>query len=71
MKKWEEKGCPVCRQTWLSGGGLPEVAVSVERHSILRRCQACGTFWEEFERYPDVVSKEEAERIYNIGLSAE
>jgi hypothetical protein len=71
MLQWEEKGCDVCRQTWQRGGLLPEIAVNVEQHSILRRCGACGIYWEEFERFADVVSREDAERIYKIILPRE
>jgi hypothetical protein len=71
MRRWEGKGCDSCRQRLLSGGSLPEVAVNVDQHSILRKCDACGTYWEEFERFADVVSREDAERIYGIVLPGE
>jgi hypothetical protein len=61
---WKQKGCPVCRGLWESGRQPPELAVSLELHARLHRCESCGTFWEQFERYADVTTESEARRLY-------
>jgi hypothetical protein len=38
--------------------------VSHELHSRLHRCGTCGTFWEQHERYADVIPEIEARRLY-------
>ena len=62
--EWSSKGCEVCRGLWESGRRPPELAVNHRLHSRLHRCDACGTFWEQFERNADVISESEARRIY-------
>ncbi len=44
-------GCPVCRYFWAQGGRPPQLGVSHALHASLFRCTACGTYWEEFDRY--------------------
>lgn len=62
--KWEEKGCDICRKLWESGSNPPEIAVNYELHSRLHRCNECGTYWEQYERYADVVDANEARLNY-------
>lgn len=66
MKEFNEKGCEVCRQRWLSGDFPREVAISLERHAHLHLCDECGTFWEQFERFPDVIKIEDVRKYYEI-----
>ena len=68
-KQWESKGCEVCRQSWLDGSAaslMPELADNKEKHSILRRCPECNTYWEEFERFADTISCEEVAAEYDL-----
>lgn len=64
MSTWNDKGCEVCRRMWEKGQRLLELGVSVERHATLYRCEECGTYWEEMERFADVLSEEEVKRSY-------
>jgi hypothetical protein len=61
---WKEKGCVVCRKLWESGSCPPEIAINYVLHSRLHRCCECGTYWEQFERYADVIDKNEAQLNY-------
>ncbi|MNC77749.1 hypothetical protein D3C75_1297910 [compost metagenome] len=62
--EWEEKGCDVCRKQWESGKRPPELAVSDVLHSRLHRCSSCGEFWEQLERYADVICEQQARELY-------
>lgn len=61
----------ICRRQWEEGSPPPELAVSQERRATLYRCDVCGTFWEQFERYADVVSSEDARRYYQEAFMKE
>jgi hypothetical protein len=54
----------------LSGQRPREIAVSVELHSRLHCCDACGAYWEQSERYADVVDEVEARKLYPEAFSA-
>jgi hypothetical protein len=62
VKPWNEQGCPVCRAEWLSGSrlSLQHLGTNNELHAHLYLCKACGTHWEELERYAHQVSATEA-----------
>ncbi|RZU64134.1 hypothetical protein EV379_0428 [Microterricola gilva] len=60
MKTWEEQGCEVCRQQWMSGDRPQYLATNIERHTTLFRCVVCGSYWEDRERYAVEVTKSEA-----------
>jgi hypothetical protein len=62
--EWQHKGCKVCRGLWESGERPTELAVNYPLHSRLHRCDTCGTFWEQHERYADVITENEARRLY-------
>ncbi len=62
--KWKEKGCDVCRKLWESGKRPPELAVSFELHSRLHRCSSCGSYWEQLERYADIIDEGEAKKLF-------
>jgi hypothetical protein len=64
VTEWKKKGCDVCRNLWETGKRPPELAVSDVLHSRIHRCSSCGAFWEQLERYADVISEEEARRLY-------
>lgn len=64
MSDWNDKGCEICRQIWLQGDQLPKLAECYERHSFLHQCTECGSYWEQFERFVDTISEEDARRIY-------
>jgi hypothetical protein len=56
ISTWQTKGCAVCRDLWESGGRPTQLSISLELHTRLYRCAACLSYWEENERYADVVS---------------
>jgi hypothetical protein len=64
-KSWNEQGCAVCREEWLSGSktSLLLLGTSNEHHAHLHTCQACGSYWEELERYAHQVSASEASKL--------
>jgi hypothetical protein len=64
MDAWEMKGCDACRTRWLQGNHPPKLGVNHEKHSFLHRCEQCGTYWEQFERYVDVISQDAARVEY-------
>jgi hypothetical protein len=68
---WEAKGCTVCRHLWESGKHPPELVVSCVLHSRLHRCEACGTLWEQLERYADVIDEAEAKQLYPEAVPSE
>lgn len=43
---------------------MSELGVNVDRHAALYRCEKCGTYWEEFERFADTISENEVRRFY-------
>lgn len=55
MTAWKDKGCTVCRQTWISGERPEYIVENIELHTRLYRCATCNTYWEENERYADVI----------------
>jgi len=57
---FDEQGCPVCREQWLTGSRPAFLALSIELHTRLFRCEVCGSYWEELERYAVQVSPSEA-----------
>lgn len=61
---WKSKGCEVCRSLWESGRHPRELAVSYALHSRLHHCDVCGTYWEQLERYADVIDEGEARKLY-------
>jgi hypothetical protein len=62
--QWQKKGCPVCRALWESGQHPPELAMSIVLHSRLHRCSSCAAFWEQSERYADIISEQQARALY-------
>ena len=64
MDAWEAKGCYQCRAGWLQGKHPSKLGVNNDKHSFLHRCDDCGTYWEQFERYVDVISEQTARVEY-------
>jgi len=56
---WFKQGCEICRQGVLSGSSSSPalVGTSIANHAHLRRCHACGSWWEENEREAHVISE--------------
>lgn len=69
MGTWDSKGCEVCRSQWMRGNHPPPIGVNQEKHSFLHRCENCGTYWEQFERYVDVIPEELAHTEYGGAFS--
>lgn len=66
MKTWESKGCETCRNRWLTGAPPPTLAVNVDLHSMLHHCEVCGAYWEQFDRYADVIAADRIKEIYGV-----
>lgn len=64
VTNWNEKGCLVCRRKWEAGDQPERLGISVARNAYLHRCEECGAYWEQYERYADVISYEDALRYY-------
>jgi hypothetical protein len=64
MTQWELKGCAVCRRAWETGQPPPEISVSRPTHTSLHKCEVCGSYWEQYERYADIILEDEARRRY-------
>lgn len=64
MLPWQKNGCAVCRHKWEIGAPPPEIGVNIKMHSSLHRCDACGTYWEQTERYAAPISRSKARKIY-------
>ena len=64
MTEWKDKGCKVCREWW-SIGSLPKsISQNSERRSVLYLCEDCGSYWEEFERYADIIDGKDISMYY-------
>lgn len=61
---WSEKGCAVCRAQWERGDPPPMLATDIANHTHLHRCVACGTYWEQHERYADSIDAALARKRY-------
>jgi hypothetical protein len=66
VKPWEQQGCEYCRELWLNGQQPPKLGVNVDRHGFLHRCEKCGAFWEQNERFATEISAEEARANYDF-----
>ncbi len=62
--KWEDKGCSLCRKLWESGKRPSELAINYDLHSRLHKCFACGAYWEQLERYANVINESDARKIF-------
>ena len=57
------RGCDVCRDGW-DAGRTPERISPVPTPYLLYRCAVCRTYWVETERLAQVVSRDEAHRLF-------
>lgn len=64
MGHWEDKGCAFCRRLWETGIQPSRLGISLTRNTYLHRCNVCRTYWEQYERYADVISNEDARNFY-------
>lgn len=62
--RWEDKGCALCRRIWETGDQPRRLGISLARQAYLHQCDECKAFWEQLERYADVITSEEAKRFY-------
>ena len=60
MIPFDDQGCAVCREQWMTGSRPTFLALSIALHTRLFRCDECGSHWEELERYAVQVSPSEA-----------
>jgi hypothetical protein len=63
MIVFDDQGCAVCREHWLSGSRPRYLAIDVELHTRLFRCDICGSYWEELERYAVEVTESEVQHF--------
>ncbi|WP_156377735.1 hypothetical protein [Sphingopyxis sp. Root1497] len=63
-KTWDEQGCKVCRQQWLSRGEIPNRLGGANGGVLLYRCDTCGTFWEETTREAHEITEAEARKVF-------
>lgn len=61
---WRAKGCATCRAQWQAGRHPRLLAESPALHARLYRCDACGTLWEEQERFADTIGEAAARARY-------
>ena len=64
MSSWEDKGCFVCRRKWETGEPPNRLGINLARNAYLHWCDVCGTYWEQYERYADTISVEDAAIYY-------
>ncbi len=64
MISWEEKGCKVCRTKWETGVQPTQLAANLERHAHLHHCDLCGAYWENNERYADLIAEAQVRIFY-------
>jgi hypothetical protein len=65
VTEWRNQGCSACRASWESGSreGLRNIGTSYKMHTRLFRCDLCGAYWEELERYAHEISSSEAAQL--------
>jgi len=68
MNNWNQKVCKQCRALWEKGDRPTFISESVKYHSRLYKCNNCNTYWEEYERYADVVDFKNILYKYDINL---
>lgn len=64
MVDWNNKGCESCRKLWEQGERPKFISESIKYHSRLYQCEVCGVFWEEYERFADIVDIEDVSSKY-------
>jgi hypothetical protein len=49
----------------MSGAGAPLrlLGVNLEKHARIHRCDTCGAYWDESERYAQQVSEQQAQAL--------
>jgi len=64
QQEWWQKGCDACRQSALGAGGPPIVDVGhIGGGHLLRRCSACGAYWEFGLREAHVITSDQAREL--------
>ena len=58
-KSWNEHGCQICRAGWMCGRSPRLLRVDRAGHCTWYRCDECGEFWMETERYAAPVHRDE------------
>jgi hypothetical protein len=69
MLSWQEKGCEICRRQWETGEQPPEIAINIERHAHLHKCNVCGTYWEQVERFAEPIEESQARKFFPDAFS--
>jgi hypothetical protein len=62
MKEFDDQGCEICRQQWLSGTHPRELFVCASEQVSFYQCDACGAYWEETNRYAAQVDQDRVQR---------
>lgn len=61
-------GCDVCREGWYRGE-RPQLISPLGGPALLYRCVVCGTFWLMTDRLAEIVSHDEARRLFPDSVS--
>lgn len=62
--QWEGQGCSVSHKEWETGEQPICLDVGMVRNAYLHQCDVRGVYWEQHERYVDVVFDGGAEDFY-------
>lgn len=59
-------GCDLCNRYWSKHPRKrpAELSVNYENQTMLFQCTECGTYWEETQRYPHVITEKDAKTLY-------
>jgi hypothetical protein len=59
---WEKQGCAECRAAWSRADRTPLQLLGTNpiAHARIHKCAACGSYWDENERYSQQVPQDEA-----------
>lgn len=63
VRRWQDQGCEVCRHRIMSSD-MKHIGDSNKGRGFLMRCDVCGAFWEELERYSYQIDEATARQDY-------
>ncbi len=66
MTEFDDQGCKICRQQWLSGSHPRELFSCAPEHATFYQCDACGAYWEETERYAAQVTRDRVRKCQTL-----
>jgi hypothetical protein len=66
LMEFDEQGCDVCRQQWLSGSHPRELFTFAPGQVSFYQCDLCGAYWEETDRYAVQVDQERVQKFREL-----